>query len=134
MMTKTKTHQYETSFHFQAGDTNGKLTFEKVQMILNEARKEALQNIELHSFSSGANTIEPLVLWSESDFTEMPNFSDSVLIETELQNLTGPRYKILQKLIRKSDYKILCQSKSLCILFDSHKKKPWKKRESLLVG
>ncbi|MBM9502218.1 acyl-CoA thioesterase [Leptospira sp. 201903071] len=133
-MTKTKTHEYETSILDSQIAGYEKLTFEKVQMILNEARKEALQNIELHSFSSGVSTIQPLVLWSESNFTEIPSFSDSVLVQTELQKLTGPRYKILQRMIRKSDYKILCQSSSLCILFDSHKKKPWKKRESLLAG
>ncbi|PJZ54816.1 thioesterase [Leptospira adleri] len=133
-MTKTKTHEYETFLPSPQFDGNGNLTFEKLQTILNEARKEALQEIELYRFSSGANSIEPLILWSESDFKEIPYFSDSVLIQTELQNLTGPRYKISQRLLRKSDYRVICRSNSLCILFDSHKKRPWKKRESLLAG
>ncbi|MBM9578398.1 acyl-CoA thioesterase [Leptospira sp. 201903070] len=135
MMSKTKTHhQYETSFPCPKGDGDDKLTFEKVQTVLNEARKEALRNIEPDPFSFGSHSIEPLILWSESDFQEIPYNSDFVIVQTELQNLTGPRYKILQRIIRKSDYRILCQSSSLCILFDSHKKKPWKKRESLLAG
>lgn len=133
-MTKTKTHEYETFLPSPQFDGNGNLTFEKIQTVLIEARNEALQKIELYPFSSGANSIEPLILWSESDFKEIPYFSDSVLIQTELQNLTGPRYKILQRLLRKADFRLLCQSNSLCILFDSHKKKPWKKSESLLAG
>ncbi len=134
MMNQIKTHQYETSLPFSQFDGDGRLTLEKVQTILNDARKEALQSIELDPFFPGSQTIEPLILWSESDFREVPYFSDSVLVQTELQNLTGPRYKISQRLLRKSDYKVICHSNSLCILFDSLKKKPWKNRVSLLAG
>ncbi|PKA03215.1 hypothetical protein CH375_18335 [Leptospira ellisii] len=68
------------------------------------------------------------------EYQDEIRYPDSMQIHTEFEPLSGPRYRIYQKLIRKSDGKILCRCNSFCILFDSSKKKPWKNASSLLVG
>ncbi|MBW0434442.1 acyl-CoA thioesterase [Leptospira yasudae] len=127
----TKTHQFETSFAKQQCDANGSLNIENAQKLLNEARKEALKQAGFDSSQTSAAHIEPLVLWSESDYRGTIQFPDSILIQTEFRMITNARYRILQRLIRKSDRKVVCNSNSFCILFDSDRKRPWKQSVSL---
>ncbi|EKQ98332.1 hypothetical protein LEP1GSC137_1849 [Leptospira borgpetersenii str. Noumea 25] len=66
---------------------------------MNEARKKALKEVELNSPNSDLTHIEPIVLWSESDYRDQILFPDSILVQTEFRTITNARYKILQKLI-----------------------------------
>lgn len=76
-----------------------------------------------------------MVLWSESDpKSEAVYQPDSILVHTEFENLASSRFKVFQKLIRKSDHKVICESNSFCILFDPSGTRLWKDPEPLFIG
>ncbi|EMI71931.1 acyl-CoA thioesterase [Leptospira noguchii] len=129
--TNTKIHYFEISIENHHCDENKNLNLENVQLFLNEARKQALREIELNSQNLDLTHIEPIVLWSESDYRGQIYFPDSILVQTEFKTITNARYRIIQKLIRKSDYRVVCNSNSFCILFDSNRNRPWKQSVSL---
>ncbi|WP_061219066.1 acyl-CoA thioesterase [Leptospira weilii] len=131
MIANTKIHYFEISIGSHHCDDDGKLNIDNAQSFLNEARKKALKEVELNSPNSDLTHIEPIVLWSESDYRDQIHFPDSILVQTEFRTITNARYKIIQKLIRKSDRRVVCHSNSFCILFDSNRKKPWKQSVSL---
>ncbi|EMY79653.1 thioesterase-like family protein [Leptospira weilii serovar Ranarum str. ICFT] len=131
MIKNTKIHLFEISIADHHCDGSGSLNLENAQSFLDEARTKALREIELNSASSDLAHIEPIVLWSESDYRDRIHFPDSILVQTEFRTITNARYRIIQKLIRKSDRKVVCNSNSFCILFDSNRKRPWKQSVSL---
>ncbi|TGM00158.1 acyl-CoA thioesterase [Leptospira barantonii] len=129
MISNTKTYNFEISIASQQCDQDGSLMIENAQFVLNEARKRALQEVQLES--PNLNHIEPIVLWSESDYRGKIKFPDSILVQTEFRTISSARYRILQRLIRKSDRKVVCTSNSFCILFDYDRKRPWKQSSSV---
>lgn len=129
--TNTKIHYFEICVENYHCDEYKNLNLENVQLFLNEARKQALREIELNSQNLDLTHIEPIVLWSESDYRGQIHFPDSILVQTEFRTITNARYKIVQKLIRKSDSRVVCNSNSFCILFDSNRNRPWKQSISL---
>ncbi|AVQ13420.1 Thioesterase-like family protein [Leptospira santarosai] len=131
MIAHTKIHHFEISIASHHCDEDGTLNIENAQSFLNEARKRALKEIELNPLNSDLTHIEPIVLWSENDYKDEIHFPDSILVQTEFRTITNARYRIIQKLIRKSDRRVVCHSNSFCILFDSNRKRPWKQSVSL---
>lgn len=130
MISNTKIHNFEFSIASHQCDKDGSLFIENAQTFLNEARKQALQEVQLNSPNANPNRIEPIVLWSESDYRGKIKFPDSILVQTEFRTISNARYRILQKLIRKSDRKVICNSNSFCILFDYDRRRPWKQSAS----
>ncbi|PJZ42572.1 thioesterase [Leptospira kmetyi] len=130
MISDTKIYNYEISIASHQCDKDGSLMIENAQTVLNEARNHALQEVQLDSSNSNLSRIEPIVLWSESDYRGKIKFPDSLLVQTEFRTISSARYRILQRLIRKSDRKVICNSNSFCILFDYDRKRPWKQSAS----
>ncbi|TGK37536.1 acyl-CoA thioesterase [Leptospira gomenensis] len=133
-MNKTRIHTTEISVLRNQYDSDGVLKNDNFQKFLHEGRIQALRVFDSELKTSDSESVEPMILWSEPEYQDEIRYPESMLIHTEFEPLSGPRYRIYQKLIRKSDGKILCFCNSFCILFDSSKKKPWKNASPLLAG
>ncbi|MBM9575856.1 acyl-CoA thioesterase [Leptospira sp. 201903070] len=113
-------------------DPNGHLNVGNFQVFLHEGRMVALEEAGLSYSKMKEENIGPMILRSETDYKAEIRYPESILVTTSFGEFQGSRCKIFQKLIRKSDGKVACDSLSICILFDFAKKRPWKYPEELL--
>ncbi|RHX83837.1 acyl-CoA thioesterase [Leptospira stimsonii] len=128
----SKEFQYEIPVLWSQCDPNGHLNVGNFQVFLHEGRMVALEEAGLSYSKMKEANIGPMILRSETDYKAEIRYPETILVTTFFGELAGSRCKIFQKLIRKSDGKIACDSLSTCILFDFNKNRPWKYSEELL--
>ncbi|AOP33104.1 thioesterase [Leptospira tipperaryensis] len=128
----SKEFQYEIPVLWSQCDPNGHLNVGNFQVYLHEGRMVALEEAGLGYSKMREANIGPMILRSETDYKAEIRYPESILVTTRFGEFEGSRCKIFQKLIRKSDGKIACDSLSICIMFDFAKKRPWKYSEELL--
>ncbi|PJZ52339.1 acyl-CoA thioesterase [Leptospira adleri] len=128
----SKEFQYEIPVLWSQCDPNGHLNVGNFQVYLHEGRMVALEEAGLGYSKMREANIGPMILRSETDYKAEIRYPESIFITTRFGEFDGSRCKIFQKLIRKSDGKVACDSISICIMFDFGKKRPWKYSEELL--
>ncbi|EMO65479.1 acyl-CoA thioester hydrolase, YbgC/YbaW family [Leptospira kirschneri str. 200803703] len=134
MNSQLKEFTYEIPVLWSQCDPNGHLNVGNFQVFLHEGRMVALEEAGYSYEKMREENIGPMILRSETDYKAEIRYPEGVIVVTSFGELKGSRCKIFQKLIRKSDGKIACESVSDCILFDFSKKRPWKYPDSLLVA
>lgn len=98
--------------------------FERSQKTSSQRNRIEFSKLRPHSYRTNCTLVGK---WLRGQI----HFPDSILVQTEFRTITNARYKIIQKLIRKSDSRVVCNSNSFCILFDSNRNRPWKQSVSL---
>ncbi|XDD49622.1 acyl-CoA thioesterase [Leptospira sp. WS92.C1] len=131
---RSKEFTFEIPVLWSQCDPNGHLNVGNFQVYLHEGRMVALEEAGLGYSKMKEENIGPMILRSETDYKAEIRYPESILVTTSFGDLQGSRCKIFQKLVRKSDGKVACDSISTCILFDFTKKRPWKYSEALLRG
>ncbi|MFB5651969.1 acyl-CoA thioesterase [Leptospira wolffii] len=107
-------------------DPNGHLNVGNFQVFLHEGRMTALEEAGYGYERMREEGIGPMILRSETDYKVEIRYPETVIVLTQYGDFQGARCKAFQKMIRKSDGKVACESVSSCILFDFRKKRPWK--------
>nr|OCA00346.1 Thioesterase [Leptospira interrogans serovar Copenhageni/Icterohaemorrhagiae] len=123
MNSQLKEFTYEIPVLWSQCDPNGHLNVGNFQVFLHEGRMVALEEAGFSYEKMREENIGPMILRSETDYKAEIRYPEAVIVITSFGELKGSRCKIFQKLIRKSDGKIACESVSDCILFDFSKKK-----------
>lgn len=134
MSSLSKEFQYEIPVLWSQCDPNGHLNVGNFQVYLHEGRMVALEEAGFGYEKMRADNVGPMILRSETDYKAEIRYPETISVVTTFGDLEGSRCKIYQKLIRKSDGKIACDSISSCILFDFSKKRPWKYPDGLRTG
>ncbi|TGM11889.1 acyl-CoA thioesterase [Leptospira selangorensis] len=130
----SKSFFYEIPVLWSQCDPNGHLNVGNFQVFLHEGRMVALEEAGLSFSQMKSENIGPMILRGETDYKAEIRYPDTALIETQFGEISGSRCKVFQKLIRKSDGKVSCESISHCIMFDFGKKRPWKYTDKFLEG
>ncbi|EQA54445.1 acyl-CoA thioester hydrolase, YbgC/YbaW family [Leptospira kmetyi serovar Malaysia str. Bejo-Iso9] len=134
MALQSKEFSYEIPVLWSQCDPNGHLNVGNFQVFLHEGRMVALEEAGYSYTKLREENVGPMILRSETDYKAEIRYPESIQVVTTFAELDGSRVKIFQKLVRKSDGKVACDSVSSCILFDFAKKRPWKYPEDLYNG
>ncbi|EMY77763.1 acyl-CoA thioester hydrolase, YbgC/YbaW family [Leptospira weilii serovar Ranarum str. ICFT] len=134
MNSQSKEFTYEIPVLWSQCDPNGHLNVGNFQVFLHEGRMVALEEAGFSYSKLREENVGPMILRSETDYKAEVRYPEAIFVVTTFGELEGSRCKIFQKLIRKSDHKIACESVASCILFDFSKKRPWKYPEALAIG